>query len=142
MDEELLQTLQQYVDMSHEERTQLALQASNAILDLFQNTFEGDDVFDAYLQMYGVFCSVDGTLAREEFDLFINITGTDVEYDVFFDAVKSVLEETDIDELFEFINNQNEEIYGAFCMLAICIFTCDETFSQEELDFFEEYFLF
>lgn len=141
MNDELMQMLQEYLDMDAERRNYVAQEASNAILNLFEEIFDGDKMFEAYLEMFSIFSSVDGQLAKEEYDLFINITGTEVSYEDFFDALQNELESANVEEFFDFINSQEEEIFGAFCMLAICIFTCDGTFSEEELEFFEAYFL-
>ena len=52
--DELYQMFENYINMTEEERTTIALEASNDILEHFEFIFEGDDLFEAYLQMYSI----------------------------------------------------------------------------------------
>lgn len=138
---DLQDMFQQYLDMDTEERNNIAQEASNEILSVFEQTFEGDSMFEAYLQMFSIFCSADGELQYEEYELFTTITGTEVSYDDFFSAMQNELENTDIDEFFGFANDQGDDFMGSLIVLAICIFTCDGTLTVSEQEFIDEYFL-
>ena len=139
--DELLLMFETYVNMTEEERTTIALEASNAILDHFENIFEGEELFDAYLQMYSIFCCVNNDIAYEQYELFKNITGAQVQYEEFYPALTNCVENVNVEEFFAFAYEQGEEFVGALCILAICIFACDGKIDEIELKLINLYFL-
>ncbi len=138
---ELNDMFQQYLDMDDDERNAIAEEAAGAILNVFQQHFEGDDLFEAFLQMFSIFTMADSEITYEEYELFTSITGTEVSFDDFYNAIQNTYENTDIDEFFGFATEQDEDFMGELCVLAICILTCDGTLSVSEQEFIDEYLL-
>ena len=138
---ELLEMFELYLNMDSEERDVIALEASNEIVSHLKQIFESDSLFEAYLQLYSIFSYADIKIQYEEYELFGKITGAEVSYEDFCSAVLNEIENVDVNEFFDFVDEQNEDFQGNLCLFAVCIFTCDGVFDELEFKFIDTYFL-
>jgi hypothetical protein len=130
-----------YLNITKEERTVIALEASNNLVSLLELMFEDEPLYEAYLQIYAVLCCADDEIKYEEYELFLDITGANVSYDDFYNAMRVNQENLNIDEFFNFVNEQEQDFIGYICVLAVCVFTCDGSFDECEYNLINKYLL-
>ena len=136
----LLDDVFYYLNMSDEERMESALCASKTLTSYLESTFDGDDAYHAYLQIFSIFCCVDGIYQHLEYEFFKKFTTVDISYDEFTEWMDKAYEEVDINEFFEFASSQENEFKEALMVLMLCVITCDYSLHRDELKFIDEYF--
>ena len=136
----LLEEVFDYLNMSDEDRFDKAFNASKALVGYLEPMFDGDDAYEAYVQIIAIICSVDGIYQHLEYDFFKKLTEVDITYDQFTEWMDAEYEKVDLDEFFEFAANQEDEFKQALLELVLCVITCDYSLHRNELKFIDEYF--
>ena len=136
----LIEEVYNYLNMSDEERLEKAFRASQTLVGYLESIFNGDEIDKAYIQMFSIFCCVDGKFQRDEYEFFKKLTEFDISYDQFTEWMNDEYQQVDSDEFFEFAGNQNDEFKEALMVLMLCVITCDYSIHRNELQLIDEYF--
>ena len=75
---ELIEIYQNYLDMTDEERKEVARSASEKIFATIAESYDEDSILEIYIYMFSVLCCVDGIISPEEHELFSYVTNTNV----------------------------------------------------------------
>ena len=135
-----IEELDCHLNMSDDERIEKALNASKTLMSYLQSMFVGEAFYNAYLQIYSIFCCADRDVKVAEYELFKILTDTNVTYDEFYRCIVAENKSVDLDEFFEFANNQDDDFKQALLEFTLCIFTCDHYIHRDELKIIDEYF--
>ena len=137
---DLIDIYQQYLDMSDEERNNIALMTMRSIFEYLESEADSEDeVLEFVLDMFSVLCCADGTINYEEYEMFKLVTGATVSYDEFFDAVKDGTDPEYVEGFFELVENLDDDFQSDIFVLALCLFTSKGTLTVSEQEFIDEY---
>ena len=139
--DDLIEVYQEYLDMDEEERNSIAIEAIDNIFKHLQEFYDEDTILKTIINMFGVICSADGVVSKEEYDMFTLLTKANVSYKEFCDVMKYGEYEEVINEFIGFANSQGDDFVGELFVLAICIFSCKGTITVEEQEFVDEYLI-
>ena len=131
---------QSYLDMDDESRNDIACKCVNNIMSHLEYLYDVDFAVARVMDMFSVFCCVDGVVNRDEYNLFIAATGADVDYDTFFEATNTGTYRSEIENLYNFLSVQDSDFVSEVFVLALCILASNGTLTVKEQQFLEEYF--
>ena len=134
------EVFQQYLDMDSDERNAIASGCINNIMGYLEDIYDSDYAVDKVMDMFAVFCCVDGVVNRDEYSLFVEATGADVDYETFFNATSTGTYRSEIEKLYSFLSGQDQDFISEVFVLALCILASNGTLTVSEQEFLEEFF--
>ena len=136
----LLDELFYYLKISEDERLDKAFNTSKILVGYLEPMFDDDKAYQAYVQIFSIFCCADGICLHMEYDFYKKLTEGDITYDQFTEWMDKEYGEVDLNEFFEFAGRQDDEFNETLKVFMLCVVTCDYSLHSDELQMIDEFF--
>ena len=129
---------QRVVNMEHEERVNLAAGSGAEVLKyLEERGFDGQKRFEFILYLTGLFAGADGELGYEEWKLFKDVTGSEIDHAQFKEALAGLDNPEFVESIDKVIDSFPDEVKAACCYYGLAFVAADDTITAREQAIFE-----
>lgn len=129
-----------YLAYSQEELFAIGVETGQQLIELMDMYFgDQDRSFAQFIKIYGSFSSIDWKITKDEYDLFIKLTGVSASFNEF---VKAVKDSYDIDSMMsvdKFIDENPYDFKPLVMKLGLVICAYDGEITLEEKALLEKY---
>ncbi len=126
----------QALNWSDEQRKEVATSATANIIRALRNNIPDDQISVLFLSGASTFICVDGVVNQDEYEFFTGFTGFEVDYDTFFELVKTGAN-PELVNIFKNLLQVDDDLKNNFLVLGLCLCACNGTITVEEQKYIE-----
>jgi len=122
-----------FLGLSHGERVEYGKASAGAIIQYCkQEGLDDEQTLGFFCGLVKLFVSADRSCSRAEYDLFIDITGFDLDTDKFFEMTNGGANSDFVSAIFDVIHAMDSDAKDAVVVFGLCICSADRDVSYAE----------